>query len=74
MTLVGDVDGKIAILVDDMADTCGTFKLAAETLKKKRCNRNLCFVHAWSVVWQCSEKNRRFSTKRISSYQFYQVD
>jgi len=35
MTLVGDVDGKIAILVDDMADTCGTLKLAAETLQKK---------------------------------------
>jgi len=35
MTLVGDVNGKIALLVDDMADTCGTFKLAAETLKQK---------------------------------------
>jgi len=35
MTLVGDVKGKIAILVDDMADTCGTLKLAAETLKKE---------------------------------------
>jgi len=35
MTLVGDVSGKIAILVDDMADTCGTLKLAAETLQAK---------------------------------------
>jgi len=34
MTLVGDVSGKIALLVDDMADTCGTMKLAAETLVK----------------------------------------
>jgi len=33
MTLVGDVRDKIAILVDDMADTCGTLKLAAESLK-----------------------------------------
>ena len=32
MVLVGDVDGKIAILVDDMADTCGTLAKAAETL------------------------------------------
>lgn len=30
MTLVGDVKGKTAILVDDMADTCGTIILAAE--------------------------------------------
>ncbi|KAL8753895.1 MAG: hypothetical protein Q9199_004724 [Rusavskia elegans] len=29
MTLVGDVRGKIAILVDDMADTCGTLAKAA---------------------------------------------
>jgi len=35
MTLVGDVQGKIALLVDDMVDTCGTLKLAAETLKAK---------------------------------------
>ncbi|CAG8444613.1 3587_t:CDS:2 [Cetraspora pellucida] len=34
MVLVGDVSGKIAILVDDMADTCGTLKMAAETLKE----------------------------------------
>ncbi|KAI4203262.1 MAG: hypothetical protein LQ350_001959 [Teloschistes chrysophthalmus] len=32
MTLVGDVRGKIAILVDDMADTCGTLVKAAETV------------------------------------------
>jgi ribose-phosphate pyrophosphokinase len=32
MTLVGNVQGKIAIIIDDMADTCGTLALAAETL------------------------------------------
>lgn len=34
MVLVGDVRNKIAILVDDMADTCGTLGLAAKTLKE----------------------------------------
>lgn len=34
MVLVGDVTGRIAILVDDMADTCGTLVKAAQTLKK----------------------------------------
>jgi ribose-phosphate pyrophosphokinase len=32
MVLVGHVADKIAILVDDMADTCGTLCLAAEHL------------------------------------------
>lgn len=32
MVLVGNVNGKVAILVDDMADTCGTLGLAANTL------------------------------------------
>ncbi|KAH8678183.1 ribose-phosphate pyrophosphokinase 3 [Xylariales sp. PMI_506] len=33
MVLVGDVTDKIAILVDDMADTCGTLAKAAQTVK-----------------------------------------
>ncbi|KAI8872569.1 ribose-phosphate pyrophosphokinase 3 [Ramicandelaber brevisporus] len=32
MVLVGDVSGKTAILVDDMADTCGTLGKAADVL------------------------------------------
>lgn len=35
MTLVGSVIGKVAVLVDDMADTCGTLALAAKTLKRE---------------------------------------
>lgn len=32
MVLVGDVKGKVAIIVDDMADTCGTLAKAAQTV------------------------------------------
>ena len=34
MVLVGHVKDKIAILVDDMADTCGTLCLAAQHLSE----------------------------------------
>lgn len=34
MVLVGDVKDRIAILVDDMADTCGTVVTAADKLKE----------------------------------------
>ena len=30
MVLVGDVKNRVAIIVDDMADTCGTLKQASE--------------------------------------------
>ena len=34
MTLVGNVKDKVAILVDDMADTCGTLCMAGARLKE----------------------------------------
>lgn len=39
MTLVGNVEGKTAILVDDMADTCGTICLAADKLVEAGANK-----------------------------------
>lgn len=35
MILVGNVTGKTAILVDDIADTCGTLALASKILKEQ---------------------------------------
>jgi ribose-phosphate pyrophosphokinase len=32
MVLVGNVKDKVAIIVDDMADTCGTLVMAADTI------------------------------------------
>ncbi|CAG8646840.1 6401_t:CDS:2 [Ambispora gerdemannii] len=44
MVLVGDVRGKVAILIDDMADTCGTLALAASTLKENGATKVLAIV------------------------------
>lgn len=44
MVLVGNVEGKVAILVDDMADTCGTLELAAERLVESGAERVLAIV------------------------------
>ena len=30
MTLVGDVTDRVAVIIDDLADTCGTVVKAAE--------------------------------------------
>ncbi|KXJ07479.1 Ribose-phosphate pyrophosphokinase 1 [Exaiptasia diaphana] len=39
MVLVGDVSGRTAVLVDDMADTCGTLTLAASKLQEAGASR-----------------------------------
>ncbi|EIW68263.1 hypothetical protein TREMEDRAFT_63433 [Tremella mesenterica DSM 1558] len=44
MVLVGSVTGKVAILVDDMADTCGTLGLAARNLLEAGATRVFAFV------------------------------
>jgi ribose-phosphate pyrophosphokinase len=44
MVLVGHVTGKVAILVDDMADTCGTLCLAAERLLEAGASKIYAFV------------------------------
>lgn len=44
MVLVGNVEGKVAILVDDMADTCGTLDLASRRLQESGASRVLAIV------------------------------
>ncbi|GFZ50892.1 ribose-phosphate diphosphokinase [Saitozyma sp. JCM 24511] len=44
MVLVGSVSGKIAILVDDMADTCGTLGQAARNLLEAGATKVYAFV------------------------------
>ncbi|KAI5841200.1 phosphoribosyltransferase-like protein [Tricharina praecox] len=44
MVLVGDVSGRVGILVDDMADTCGTLAKAAQTLKKHGATKVIAIV------------------------------
>lgn len=60
MTLVGDVKDKTCILVDDIADTCGTLALAAETLVAKGAKEVYAVVShgvlagSFSVIEICS--------------------
>jgi ribose-phosphate pyrophosphokinase len=46
MVLVGDAKGRVAILVDDMADTCGTICHAADKLLDAGATkaRIICFM------------------------------
>jgi ribose-phosphate pyrophosphokinase len=47
MAVIGDVDGKVAMLLDDMADTAGTLTQAAEALDKNGAKEvHACCAHA----------------------------
>lgn len=47
LSLVGDVKGKLAIMVDDMVDTAGTLVKGAELLKREGADRIIaCASHA----------------------------
>eukprot|EP00039_Didymoeca_costata_P000422 m.45501 g.45501 ORF g.45501 m.45501 type:complete len:324 (+) comp10253_c0_seq1:169-1140(+) len=44
MTLVGNVEGRVAILVDDMADTCGTLCMATDKLIEAGATKVYAFI------------------------------
>lgn len=44
MVLVGDVRDRIAIIVDDMADTCGTLVKAAEVVMEHGASQAIAIV------------------------------
>ena len=50
MVLVGNVQGKIAVIVDDMADTCGTLVKAADTVMQHGAKEvNAIVVHGIQI-------------------------
>jgi len=44
MMLVGDVKDRVAILIDDLADTCNTITRAAKLLKKEGATQVIALV------------------------------
>ncbi len=58
MTVVGEVEGEICIIVDDIADTGGTLLKAADTLIKAGAKRVVaCCVHAVFSGDSCKKLN-----------------
>ena len=44
MNIIGEVDGKSCVLIDDMVDTAGTLCLAAQALKDRGATRVVAYV------------------------------
>ncbi len=57
MNIIGDIEGKTAILVDDMIDTAGTITNAANAIKQLGA-RGLCLRYASGAVRPCNSESR----------------
>jgi ribose-phosphate pyrophosphokinase len=44
MNIIGDVEGKTCVLVDDMVDTAGTLCLAAAALKEEGATKVVAYI------------------------------
>ena len=55
MNIVGDINGKTAIIIDDIIDTAGTITLAADALVKKVQKKFMHVVH--TLYYQDQQKN-----------------
>lgn len=45
MNIIGNVEGRNCVIMDDMVDTAGTLSQAAEALKGKRSQDGRCLLH-----------------------------
>lgn len=52
MELIGDVEGKNVVLVDDMVDTAGTLVKAAQIMKERGAERT-CRCYSRYTKWKC---------------------
>ena len=51
MNIIGDVENKTCIIVDDIIDSGGTIINAVNELKKKWGKRSLCFYYPCCFKW-----------------------
>lgn len=65
MVLVGDVSDKICVLIDDMADTCGTLVKAADTLLQNNAKEVISIVTHGIFSGDAENKLANSSLSRI---------
>ena len=73
MVLVGDVGGKTTIIVDDMADTCGTMVMAANKLVElgaKQVDSNRFWFKSLNRIFRflASRRTAFYPTRRLSGW------
>lgn len=65
MELVGDVNGKVCVIVDDMIDTAGTLCEAAKVLKEKGATKVYAFASHGLFSGPAAERIRDSALERV---------
>ena len=63
MNVIGDVDGRTCIIVDDIVDTAGTLCQAAAALKDRGAARRRCVHHARGAVGSGDRPDQRLRAR-----------
>ena len=62
MNIVGEIEGRTAIIIDDIIDTAGTITLAAQALKDKGA---LCLLYAPCIIRSSKERIENSAIKEL---------
>ena len=69
MHVIGDIEGRNCVIMDDMIDTAGTLVKAAEVLKERGANRVYRLLHAPGVLGPGDRAHRRQPARRGGHHQ-----
>ena len=68
MNIIGEVNNKTCILLDDIADSAGTLCSAARALKKNGAKEIYSYIVHGVLSKDAIRKNKEFRHQRISPY------
>jgi hypothetical protein len=71
MHVIGEIDGRNCVIMDDMIDTAGTLVKAAEVLKERGAKQRLRLLHAPGVLGPGDRAHPRLADRRGGDHQHH---
>ena len=74
MHVIGEIDGRNCVIMDDMIDTAGTLVKAAEVLKERGAQARLRLLHAPGVLGPGDRAHPRLAARRGRHHQHHSAE
>ena len=71
MHVIGEIDGRNCVIMDDMIDTAGTLVKAAEVLKERGAKKRLRLLHAPGVLGPGDRAHPQVAARRGGHHQHH---